>query len=561
MKIEDILGRGYFPAELPPPFTTSDLANKYAFLKGSLSGAIDKNSTRCVNYSISKIGLIRKHLKIPNPMHHIKLCEEIVNNWTDIETIYGTSSFSFTRPKLTGLRAANPGQFKDFVRRSFLASYPYTFELKTDIAKYYPSIYTHSIPWAIHGKKEAKAARYDKTLLGNKLDASVQQTMYGQTIGLPIGPDTSLIISEIIGCSIDLQLAKAIPNLKGYRYIDDMSFFFHSYAEAESCLIELQKALKEFELQINAEKTSIRKIPIGIEPEWVLRMRSFSFRDTEAKQYNDIISFFSAAFDLSNQLPNQFVLAYAVSRIKRVIPISYKNWALIETMLLKTMIAEPSTIKEVFRILYTHSTKVSVKKIEKVLMGFISYHCKRGDDYEVSWALWIAKTFKIKIICHLSKELSRSKDTISILIILDLIESGLIDKADISTEEWDKKLEKESLYDENWLLAYEISIKKWIGTSYSYIDEVSYFNLLRKSKVSFYNPDLQIEPLDLEQNDTLIEKPQNKTSNIEPIQESEINTTADLSEDANYDLAEASEDIELFDYGFGEGDFDYLDYF
>ncbi|MBE9466318.1 RNA-directed DNA polymerase [Dyadobacter subterraneus] len=303
MKIEDLLAKGYFPRELPPPFNTVDFASKYGELKPRLEGCITKEPTRCIDFSVAKVGLVRKTIKIPNPIHQTRLCETIVENWGEIELIYKLSKFSFSRPKQTGTRASNPGKFKNFMRKVFLESYPYSYELKTDISKYYPSIYTHSIPWAIHGKAVSKANKGSRSLLGNRIDSEVSNTMYGQTVGIPMGPDTSHIISEIIGCKIDERIASEFPNLKGYRYVDDMYFFFHSEAEAEDALLKLQQTLKEFELQINAEKTSIRKIPRGIEPDWIIQLRSFDFRNTEIKQNNDIISFFSQAFDLAIRLP------------------------------------------------------------------------------------------------------------------------------------------------------------------------------------------------------------------------------------------------------------------
>lgn len=560
MKIEDLINKGYFPRELPPPFTTNDLATKYTSIKTSLSGTISKEATRCIDFSISKVGLIRKIIKIPNPMHQCQLCEIVSDNWTEIEKIYKTSKFSFSRPKLVGERAANPTKFKEFIRRSFLASYPYVYELKTDISKYYPTIYTHSIPWAIHGKAVAKQKPLDTSLLGNKLDFHLRQTMYGQTIGIPIGPDTSLIISEIIGCKIDELLLSEFPLIKGYRYVDDMYFFFHSYAEAEAVLLRLQAVLKEFELQVNTEKTKIRKIPRGIEPNWIIQLRTFTIRETEIKQYNDLISFFSLAFDLALQLPNEYVLSYAVERVKRIILLSDTNFALLETMLLKTMIAEPSTIKEVFRVLFTNITKIRVKKIERVLIDFILYHCPRKNDYELSWALWIAKTFKINIPTAASKQLSTTNNPISILIILDLVNDGLIEKAELDLTNWLSKLEDQYLLDENWLLAYEVALKKWIGTDYAYINKVPYFKQLLKHKISFYDPNRQIKPIDYISKEVI-------EADIETEYE---NTQTEISElikvelipDISYDLNEG-EDTEEFDHYFNDTDdldIDYLNY-
>lgn len=565
MIIEDLLGKGYFPAELPPPFHTTDLAKKYSSLKSSLSGAFVKDSTRCVDFSVAKVGLIRKTIKIPNPIHQCKLSEIIVDNWNEIEEIYKMSRFSFSRPKLSGNRATNPAKFKEFIRRTFLASYPYVYELKTDISKYYPSIYTHSIPWAIHGKSYAKLNTDKNGSLGNKLDSAVQNSMYGQTVGIPIGPDTSHIISEIIGCKIDERLLAELPLIKGYRYVDDMYFFFHSEAEAERGLLKLQQILKEFELQINAEKTSIRRIPHGIEPDWIIQLRSFEFRETAVKQYNDIISFFSLAFDLAIKLPKEFVLSYAVQRVKRLVLFSDINFALLETMLLKTMIAEPSTIKEVFRILYTEKNKVSTSKIKNVLIDFIQYHCQRRNEYELSWALWMAKTFDISIPVNLTKELSQIEDSINILLILDLADNGLIAKGELDISKWISKLDKQFLIDENWLFSYEISIKKWIGKEFRYIDENPYFKQLRKGKVSFYDGTRQIEVIDFSKKETLESDQETEYENVSNTESAELEISK--LKDIEYEFNESDEDVDFYPKfsledldDIDELDFDYLNY-
>lgn len=588
MLLEDLIGKGYFPKELPPPFNTTQIAAKYNLMKPNLMGAVEKDATRCANFSIAKVGLVRKIVKIPNPMHHCELCEIIVDNWADIETIYMQSKFSFSRPLLGGERAATTAKFKDFMRRTFLSSYPYLFELKTDISKYYPSIYTHSIPWAIHGKNTAKIKRTDKSLLGNKLDAAVQQTMYGQTIGLPMGPDTSLIISEIIGCTIDEMLVNADPNLKGYRYVDDMYFFFESAAEAENGLVKIQEILREFELQINTEKTKIRRIPKGIEPDWIIRLRTFVIRDTNVTQYNDIMSFFSMAFDLAMQMPNEYVLSYAIEKIKRIELLSERNFALMETMLLKTIIAEPSTIKEVFRFFYTYKGSVRKEKVEKVLMNFIKLNARRANDYELSWALWFAKTFSIVIPKDIAEIISKISDSISILIALDMMHEGLINKTDLDTTYWSTKLNEQSLKDENWLLAYEVAIKKWIGRGYPYIDKVPYFKILRTNKISFYDKDKQITPIDLDKEDSLQNDPETEyekqmdnsevpqlnsseimqllfgSSTISPTNSPENNDLEDISStySENYDLWGDNEyENELPDTNSGEEDDWDFDYF
>lgn len=493
MTLDDLLSKGYFPVELPPPFHTTQLSSKYKKLKTTLDAQLGKESSRCVNFSIAKIGLVRKLLKIPNPIHHVKLSEIISDNWKAIEAIHKTSKFSLSSPSDKGLRAANPRSFGEFLKTCYLQSFPYSFELKTDISKFYPSIYTHSIAWAIHTKTIAKKSRTDKTMLGNKIDYAVQQTMHGQTVGIPIGPDTSLIIAEIIGSQIDALIKKQIPRIKGYRYIDDMYFFFHTYSEAEKTLIKIQQILKEYELQINADKTIIRQIPHGIEPDWVIQLRKFEIRETPRTQHNDLISFFSLAFDLALKLPNEYVLSYCISRVQHLKILSDENYILLENMLLKTVAAEPSTIKEVVRLLLTHKDKILVSYIKKIVFDFIEFNCRRGNDYELAWALWIVRSFSIKVPKKTASILSTCADPISTLIILDLLDKKLIKKHDIDLSAWKLKIDENSLLDENWLLAYECSVKGWLLDDFSYIDKVPYFKTLKKNHISFYDSNRQME--------------------------------------------------------------------
>ena len=57
-------------------------------------------------------------------------------------------------------------------------SYKYKFLLKTDIKNFYPSIYTHSISWAIHTKEKIRDSNEDNfRLVGNILDRLIHMGM------------------------------------------------------------------------------------------------------------------------------------------------------------------------------------------------------------------------------------------------------------------------------------------------------------------------------------------------------------------------------------------------
>ena len=86
-------------------------------------------------------------------------------------------------------------------------------------------IYTHSIPWAIHGKSTAKA-NLGHALYGNLIDACVRNSQDQQTLGIPIGPRSSDLIAETIGAALDRELQERLGSLRGTRYIDDFHLYF-----------------------------------------------------------------------------------------------------------------------------------------------------------------------------------------------------------------------------------------------------------------------------------------------------------------------------------------------
>lgn len=151
-------------------------------------------------------------------------------------------------------------------------AYRYTHLVKADIKNFYPSVYTHSIAWAIHGKKKARADRHDYNLLGNRLDKLFQQANDGCTNGIPVGPAVSDVISEILAAAVDTDLTSRLKQAKiafaGFRFKDDYRLLVRSEAEGRAVIKHLQSALKQYNLQISDTKTAIYTLPDGLFREW-----------------------------------------------------------------------------------------------------------------------------------------------------------------------------------------------------------------------------------------------------------------------------------------------------
>lgn len=201
MTDKELIKKGFFPRELPPPFNTEELANHldtinvaWNTIYSGLNGNDKKkyNESNWANISIPKVGLSRRKISIPNPLNQSKLSKTIADNWSQIESIINKSTISSSSPIINTNRAVKTKEsFGQFKSKRLSESYDKLFEVKTDISRFYGTIYTHSIPWLIHTKPVAKANRQNYSMLGNALDRDLRGSNSGQTVGIPIGNKTN----------------------------------------------------------------------------------------------------------------------------------------------------------------------------------------------------------------------------------------------------------------------------------------------------------------------------------------------------------------------------------
>ena len=134
--------------------------------------------------------------------------------------------------------------WKNIEQKSIELALDYNCFLNTDIVNCYGSIYTHSIPWALHTRQYSKAHRKQKNI-GNKIDQMIQAMSYSQTNGIPQGSVLSDFIAEMVLGYADLELTdkicqynmrrdnNQILDYKILRYRDDYRIFTKSKEVAE----------------------------------------------------------------------------------------------------------------------------------------------------------------------------------------------------------------------------------------------------------------------------------------------------------------------------------------
>ena len=290
-----LLKYGYFPESyvLPPCFRVVDMPKKLKKYYGPNQNFKGLKEMEVVQVHFPKTQLTDRTFGIMHPKIHNDIAYHIARNWklivnAMIPSASAVCSYSFPVP-LTQKKPGRVGTLRSgrmiyefLMTEDDLATvaYKYTHIVKADIKNFYPSIYTHSIAWALHGKKFIREGnqgknRRDPNFLGNRLDRLFQYANDGCTNGLPIGPAVSDIASEVIASAVDRifteELKEKEIKCEAVRFKDDYRILVSSASTGKDIVKILQASLKEYNLEFSDEKTVISSLPDGLFIPWVSR--------------------------------------------------------------------------------------------------------------------------------------------------------------------------------------------------------------------------------------------------------------------------------------------------
>lgn len=325
--LNGLLNHGLFSEKIPPCFTSDGLA---AFVNGLLAGlldeaeenalknALDKRAHDYMRYEALRDSNIPRHMGVPHPEAYAVQALAVAKHWKVIAEHCNQPKPAFSR---IYVRHVGNGRIFEMNYKGNDRFYLEEEELKwrsgaqfvveSDVASCFPSIYTHSIPWALHGKEVAKKSNSLNGLAGNMLDKCTQNTRDRQTNGLLIGPHASNIISEIVLTKIDADL-QGMGYLRVKRHVDDYRFYASTFEEAERFIKDLGLALRSYEMSLNEKKTKIKALPRPSDEDWVLVLNRHSLpRDGELK-YSEIRAYLDLALTCAQALGKSTPLNYAI---------------------------------------------------------------------------------------------------------------------------------------------------------------------------------------------------------------------------------------------------------
>ena len=325
-----LLDHGLFGEKVPPCFASVGLS---AIAMEMMTGLLDEADEQKLRKSIDNAGHdyvrnealrdinIPRHLGIPHPECYAVQALAISKHWKEI-----AEHSNKPNPAISRVHVRHVGNGSIFemnykgVERFQLEEDEIRWMagaqclVEADIASCFPSIYTHCIPWALHGKSESKKTSSLTALSGNLLDKCTQNTRDRQTNGLLIGPHASNIVSEIILTRIDTELQS-----KGYakivRHVDDYRFYAKTVEEAEGFIRDLGLSLRTYEMSLNEKKTQILKLPRPSDENWRLVLNRFIFPAGQDIRFSVIRSYLDLALECAQTIGKSTPLNYAIKTL------------------------------------------------------------------------------------------------------------------------------------------------------------------------------------------------------------------------------------------------------
>ena len=515
-----LLSKRYFPKELPPVFTTEDFGSHshdvlYRWksddvfkidLKSVGKTPSKKRKRSAFTYSLEsaeaevlskpKRGYERRVLHITHPIPQALLVKEISENWKAVQKWLARQAFSIDEIKVSedydrGIKEINFGAHRE---KSFYLEATSDWLVKTDITRFYPSVYTHSIPWAAYGKERVKKSMsYYKGSFADRLDALVRACNRNQTIGIPIGPETSRIVAEIISSRIDTDFQAYNLDLADHnidRLQDDWNVGARTLEQAEDIITCISSIYRSYGLEINGSKTSIDHIIASKRKTWISEIGAFLSHRTGALRGARLREFINMALRLQSDFQSEPVVSYALSIIERA-GLSNPDIREIESFLLKAAVIAPSSIDKICRIILNlhHNTGgVSAERIVRRFVFLAERNLEKGHHFEIIWLLYtlrgLKKPFRSEKLCELSEGACSSAIS---LLLLDMKQLGL-GIGTLPSKEWESQISSDSvLRDWSWLLAYEGFRKGWLNDAKGILNE-PFFAAMDMNDIVFYDP-------------------------------------------------------------------------
>ncbi|NEW97295.1 RNA-directed DNA polymerase [Rhodopseudomonas sp. BR0G17] len=463
---EAFLNRGFFPEVLPPVFQTK------AWAEGvdptNIELVLPDADLNRIPYSCTKRGYGRRYFDVVHPATAVATAAWMSRHWSEILSYCNEKEAAPIKLSLLQQednRAVATCSFDRVLHETKRRLAGARYVVRADIAKFYSSIYTHAIPWALHTKKLAKADRKTASakIFANDLDWAIRLGQGNQTKGIPIGPDFSRVVGEVIGSAIDREILEKIDGrYVGYlRNIDDFCVGASDLASAEAILHALQEALHSYELELNDEKTGISESSTLIDETWIHEV------DNILDGYGSIKTrlidrAFDRAFKLAELSASDSSLKYLIRAVDRLTSEGVIEFWEVEHNVVRSMVSYPHCLDYCI-LLFLKQQKLgrdNSKLWKRVIDQELRRHLALSHDHEVSWLLVAVLGAEIDL-GKIAFVPDPNRQIVNTLLLQSLDSGRLAFEVSSFLEE----VVPDSEVNSNWLLSNEIVANGWSTSS------------------------------------------------------------------------------------------------
>lgn len=491
---------GYFVDQIPPCFSTESLAREIndKFIKdiGDTYSVKDVKAYP-LEISVYKESILRRSLYFPNILLYIRLLKTLQKHFDLYKDFLHSENSESKADILTTLDY--PSNYRKSIMNRNMKFAGYKYKLSLDIANCYPSIYSHSLAWALVGKENSKRMFQDRSLQNNaykhadEIDKDNIRMKSLETNGLLTGPYSSRIISEIILASIDEILR---DKYEFSRYVDDYNFYFATKYDCEKAIGDIAKILSEYNLKINEAKIKIEAYPFDI-----LEDYASVFQQSFSKEYPAYDILQKAQLLEKESKKGSYKYAFKLLRNTKIMhrkhdEVFYLFYTLISIIINRPMLAR-------FAVEMISKLKIEFSENEMVdrLNDLLAKEIDAKHDQEVLWLLYVILRYGSKIkLSNIIKIISSDND-FAIMMILDLLngnrkqifeydtnKSSINRKIKNALQKLEQSLQQESMYTKRWFLIYEINYYnlKTYGLFKNIKNANSTIKKFKDHKINFY---------------------------------------------------------------------------
>ena len=467
---DSLLRKGYLPEDLPPPFTSTAIADY--FLTNPPRNYLMRSNRRlrAATYNASKRGMARRMFSAIHPVTAYDMAHFLTQHWRHFSDYFEQINVSFSIPSQpdNADRALTINSHSALEKEKSDRLSSYRFVATTDIARFYHSIYTHSIPWAYHGKAAAKSDTSvdSRQIFLNRADAILRNGQDGQTIGIPVGPDMSRALAELIATAIDLAFVDRLDGIDCtvLRHVDDVWIGTHTHADAERALSRYREAIREFELDINENKTGIFAEDFSFAHSWPSEISTqieFAINTPGTRGKDHLRSALENSFAMAVERNDDGILKYTLRYIDSN-ELSDEHWDVVEPYLKRLSVHFGHTIDYVARILvWRHLSRgdLDVESWSTILGTTLDNHGRLGNDSEVCWIIYTHQILGIEINREVAGRIIRNCGALTLVALLHSVNRRHLNQAVL--EDVLERLENEEDTGRYWPVFLEWKSRQW----------------------------------------------------------------------------------------------------